>query len=109
MSLHEYAKECLAESLVELMEQKTFHSISITELTKKSRFFENDVLSKLWNERSDFVRATSRENESDPRFFFRQKKETRVSDFLILFFKTFRAEKKTDSVADSSKLNPFIA
>ncbi|GAF13942.1 transcriptional regulator, TetR family [Bacillus sp. JCM 19045] len=93
MSLHEYAKECLAESLLELMEQKSFHSISITELTKKAGF-SRMTFYRNYGTKEAILLEQLQEKTSQILAFFQTKQETRVSDFLILFFKTFRAEKR---------------
>lgn len=93
MSLNAYAKECLYVSLIELMEQKSFHAISITELTEKAGF-SRMTFYRNYDVKEAILLEQLQERTRKILSFFKNNKETNVSDFLVLFFETFRDEKR---------------
>lgn len=93
MSLNAYAKECLFLSLLDLMEQKHFQDISITELAKKAGF-SRMTFYRNYRIKEDILLEYIQQNTSKIINSFKTNKEMDEMQFLVLFFSTFRSEKR---------------
>lgn len=93
MSLNGYAKECLFLSLMELMEQKKFQDISITELSEKAGF-SRMTFYRNYTTKEDILIEYIQQCTESILLFFKANKDVEVVPFLELFFFTFRKEQR---------------
>lgn len=107
MSLNAYVKECLYLSLIELMEQKPFQNISITELTQKAGF-SRMTFYRNYHAKEDILLEYLQQITSKIVSSFHFNQEPNVFEFLELFFLTFRNEKRLIENLINSRLTHLL-
>lgn len=89
-----FAKECMFDALMNLMEEKNYHEISVTEITKKAGF-SRMAYYRNYNTKEDIlVDHIDDQSQKILSYFQTHKDNSDNFQFLVLFFAVFRSQKR---------------